>query len=160
MADTVVNQPESPELQPSSDVTPADPTRHNVASTSSRQRLSRRRRRCLMPVACVTAFILVMNAGISMLLAQWQQPETVSFDMTGTVNNFMAQVAGRHLSDDEVRSTTARFNTVLNAALTDWQRHHRAVILVAPAVVSGARDITADVQAEVANRMAEGDRHE
>ncbi|EBS5861164.1 type-F conjugative transfer system protein TrbI [Salmonella enterica subsp. enterica serovar Richmond] len=114
----------------------------------------------MVPVACVTAFILVMNAGISMLLAQWQQPETVSFDMTGTVNNFMAQVAGRHLSDDEVKATTARFNTALNASLTDWQRHHGAVILVAPAVVGGTRDITADVQAEVANRMAEGDSHE
>ncbi|MBE5254441.1 type-F conjugative transfer system protein TrbI [Mixta sp. Marseille-Q2057] len=114
----------------------------------------------MVPVACVTAFILVMNAGISMLLAQWQRPETVSFDMTGTVNNFMAQVAGRHLSDEEVKATTARFNTALNAALTDWQRHHGAVILVAPAVVGGARDITADVQAEVANRMAEGDSHE
>lgn len=158
MADTVVNQPESPELQPSADVTPTDGTCHNVASTSSHQRLSRRR--CLVPVACVTAFILVMNAGISMLLAQWQQPETVSFDMTGTVNNFMAQVAGRHLSDDEVKATTARFNTALNASLTDWQRHHGAVILVAPAVVGGTRDITADVQAEVANRMAEGDSHE
>lgn len=160
MADTVVNRPESPELQPSTDVTPADGTRHYAASKPPHQRLSRRRRRCLVPVACVTTFILVMNAGISMLLAQWQRPETVSFDMTGTVNNFMAQVAGRHLSDDEVKATTARFNTVLNAALTDWQRHHGAVILVEPAVVGGARDITADVQAEVANRMAEGGSHE
>lgn len=160
MADTVVNQPESPELQPSADVTPADGTRHHVASTLSHQRLSRRRRRCLVPVTCVTAFILVMNAGISMLLAQWQRPETVSFDMNGTVKNFMTQVAGRHLSDEEVKATTARFNIVLNAALTDWQRHHGAVILVAPAVVGGARDITADVQAEVANRMAKGDSYE
>lgn len=158
MADTVVNQPESPELQHSADVTLADGTPHNVASTSSHQRLSRCR--YLVPVACVTAFILVMNAGISMLLAQWQRPETVSFDMTGTVNNFMAQVAGRHLSDDEVKATTVRFNTALNASLTDWQRHHGAVILVAPAVVGGTRDITADVQAEVANRMAEGESHE
>ncbi|KGT87943.1 conjugal transfer protein TrbI [Erwinia typographi] len=101
-----------------------------------------------------------MNAGISMLLAQWQRPETVSFDMTGTVNNFMAQVAGRHLSDDEVKATTARFNAVLNATLTDWQRHHGAVILVAPAVVGGARDITAEVQAGVASRMAGGDGDE
>ncbi|MDF3660561.1 TrbI F-type domain-containing protein, partial [Enterobacter hormaechei] len=44
--------------------------------------------------------------------------------------------------------------------LTDWQRHHGAIILVAPAVVGGTRDITADVQAEVANRMAEGESHE
>lgn len=158
MADTVVNQPDGsakPPLLPET----ANSESKNLSPKTSHLRL-RRRRRCLVPVACVTAFILVMNAGISMLLAQWQRPETVSFDMTGTVNNFMAQVAGRHLSDDEVKATTVRFNIVLNAALTDWQRHHGAIIMVAPAVVGGARDITADVQAEVANRMAEGGSHE
>lgn len=160
MADTVVNQPESPELLSPPQATQQEASNHHIASTLTPKRLSRRRRRCLVPVVCVTAFILVMNAGISMLLAQWQRPETVSFDMTGTVNNFMAQVAGRHLSDDEVKATTARFNAVLNATLTDWQRHHGAVILVAPAVVGGTRNITADVQAEVANRMAEGESHE
>lgn len=158
MADTVVNQPDgSAESSRLPETAGSENT--SLSPKMSHIRL-RRRRRCLVPVACVTAFILVMNAGISMLLAQWQRPETVSFDMTGTVNNFMAQVASRHLSDDEVKATTARFNTVLNAALTDWQRHHGAVILVAPAVVSGVRDITADVQAEVANRMAEGGSHE
>lgn len=158
MADTVVNQPDGT-AESSRLPETADSESTSLSPKMSHVRL-RRRRRCLVPVACVTAFILVMNAGISMLLAQWQRPETVSFDMTGTVNNFMAQVAGRHLSDDEVKATTARFNTALNAALTDWQRHHGAVILVAPAVVGGTRDITADVQAEVANRMAEGESHE
>lgn len=160
MADTVVNQPESPELLTAPSCTQQEDPLQDPVSEQPHKRINRRRRRCLVPVACVTAFILVMNAGISMLLAQWQQPETVIFDMAGTVNNFMAQVSGRHLSDEEVKATTARFNTVLNAALADWQRHHGAVILVAPAVVGGARDITADVQAEVANRMAEGDSYE
>lgn len=158
MADTVVNQQDGsaePSLLPET----AGSGSTNLSPKTSHLRL-RRRRCCLVPVACVTAFILVMNAGISMLLAQWQRPETVSFDMSGTVNHFMAQVAGRHLSDEEVKATTARFNTVLNAALTDWQRQHGAIILVAPAVVGGARDITAEVQTEVASRMAEGDSHE
>lgn len=158
MADTVVNQPDGT-AESSRLPETVDSESTSLSPKMSHVRL-RRRRRCLVPVACVTAFILVMNAGISMLLAQWQRPETVSFDMTGTVNNFMAQVAGRHLSDEEVKVTTARFNTVLNAALTDWQGRHGAIILVAPAVVSGARDITAEVQAEVANRMAEGGSHE
>lgn len=160
MADTVVNQPESPELPATPQTTQQDASNPRIASTLTPKHPGRRCRRCLVPVICVTAFILVMNAGISMLLAQWQRPETVSFDMTGTVNNFMAQVAGRHLSDDDVKATTARFNAILNATLTDWQRHHGAIILVAPAVVGGARDITAEVQAGVANRMAEGGNDE
>lgn len=114
----------------------------------------RRRQKCLLPAACVTGFILLMNAGISLLLCQWRQPEIVSFDMAGTVNSFMAQVAGQHLSDEQVKTTTARFNAALNGALTDWQHRHRALILVAPAVVSGAQDISSDIQADVAQRMA------
>lgn len=122
-----------------------------AAKNSSR---SRRRRRCIIPVACVTAFILLMNAGISLLLVQWRQPETASFDMTGTVNRFMSQLAGQHLSDDAVKATTARFNAALEASLTDWQQHHGGLILVSPAVVGGAPDITDDIQADVAQRMA------
>ena len=120
----------------------------------SRPRRSRKRQKCLLSVACVTGFILLMNAGISLLLCQWRLPETVCFDMTGTVNSFMAQVSGQHLSDEQVKTTTARFNSALNGALTDWQHRHGALILVAPAVVGGAQDITGDIQADVARRMA------
>lgn len=127
--------------QAASEATPSQPRR-------------RRRQKCLLPVACVTGFILLMNAGISLLLCQWRQPDIVSFDMAGTVNSFMAQVAGQHLSDEQVKTTTARFDTALNGALTDWQHRHRALILVAPAVVGGAQDISGDIQADVAQRMA------
>lgn len=125
-----------------------------VSPQPSRPRRGRKRQKCLIPVACVTGFILLMNAGISLLLCQWRQPEIVSFDMTGTVNSFMAQVSGQHLSDEKVKTTTARFNAALNSALTDWQHSHGALILVAPAVVDGAQDITSDIQADVAQRMA------
>ncbi|HDF5691325.1 TPA: TrbI F-type domain-containing protein [Klebsiella variicola] len=42
----------------------------------------------------------------------------------------------------------------MNGALTDWQRHHDVIILVAPAVVAGAPDITPEIQADVAKRMS------
>lgn len=121
---------------------------------------SRRRRRCLVPVACVTGFILLMNAGISLLLYQWQSPQTVSFDMAGTVNRFMSQLASQKLSDEQVKGMTARFNASLNASLLDYQTHHHALILVGPAVVSGAEDITGLVQSDVAGRMAQGGQDE
>lgn len=118
-------------------------------------RRSKRRNRCLIPVACVTAFILVTNAAITLLLMQWRAPQTVSFDMQGTVNQFMSQVSSGHLSDEQVKVTTARFNTALNAALNDYQQHHRALILVAPAVVGGVPDITDTIQSAVADTMSE-----
>ncbi|HCB2859844.1 type-F conjugative transfer system protein TrbI [Klebsiella aerogenes] len=116
---------------------------------------SKRRNRCLIPVACVTAFILVTNAAITLLLMQWRAPQMVSFDMQGTVNQFMSQVSSGHLSDEQVKATTARFNTALDAALNDYQQQHGALILVAPAVVGGVPDITDTIQSAVADTMSE-----
>lgn len=125
----------------------------DISPTVRKKVRSKRRNRCLVPVACVTAFIILLNAGISLLLFEWRTPLTVSFDMTGTVNQFMAQVASQKLSDKDVTLTTARFNQALKAALTDYQQRHQAIILVAPAVVGGIPDITDDIQATVATDM-------
>ncbi|MBN6377492.1 type-F conjugative transfer system protein TrbI [Escherichia coli] len=115
-----------------------------------------RRRRYLKSVAGVVAGIIVLNAGVSLLLTEWRQPKTVSFDMAGTVNSFMSQAAAQALDEAQVKALTARFNRALSDSLTAYQRDHRAVIIVAPAVVGGAEDITAEIQQSVAARMAEG----
>ncbi|EFV3226188.1 TrbI F-type domain-containing protein, partial [Salmonella enterica subsp. enterica serovar 4,[5],12:i:-] len=39
------------------------------------------------------------------------------------------------------------------ASLQAWQREHHAVILVSPAVVQGAPDITREIQQDIARRM-------
>ncbi|MEC9497482.1 type-F conjugative transfer system protein TrbI [Escherichia whittamii] len=115
-----------------------------------------RRRRYLKSVAGVVAGIIVLNAGVSLLLTEWRQPKTVSFDMAGTVNSFMSQAAAQALDEARIKALTARFNCALSDSLTAYQRDHRAVIIVAPAVVGGAEDITAEIQQSVAARMAEG----
>ncbi|SPX55388.1 conjugal transfer protein TrbI [Klebsiella pneumoniae] len=46
-----------------------------------------------------------------------------------------------------------RFNTALEASLQAWQQKHHAVILVSPAVVQGLRDITREIQQDIAWRM-------
>ncbi|AXD07470.1 type-F conjugative transfer system protein TrbI [Salmonella enterica subsp. enterica serovar Give] len=117
---------------------------------------SRRRHRYLKSVTGVVAGIIVLNAAVSLLLAEWRQPVMVSFDMAGTVNSFMSQAAAQALDEARVKALTARFNRALSDSLTAYQREHRAVIIVAPAVVGGAEDITADIQQAVAARMAEG----
>lgn len=120
------------------------------------RRRSKRRNRCLKPVACVVAGMVILNAGIALLLTEWRQPKTVSFDMAGTVNSFMAQAATQSLDEPQIKALTARFNTALSDSLTAYQHEHRAVIIVAPAVVGGAEDITPVVQQAIAEKMAEG----
>ncbi|EBR9087164.1 TPA: type-F conjugative transfer system protein TrbI [Salmonella enterica] len=128
-----------------------------TASNSPSPRRSRRRWRCVKPVALVAGGMTAINAAITLLLIQWQQPAPVSVDLTGTVNNFVSQAAEQRLDEAQMQALSTRFHSVLSASLTDWQQKHRTVILVAPAVVSGTRDITPEIQAEVARRMAEGD---
>ena len=131
-------------------MTPVDTTEKSARKRSGRHN------RCLKPVACVVAGMVMLNAGISLLLTEWRQPVTVSFDMAGTVNSFMAQAATQSLDEAQIKRLTTRFNTALSESLSAYQREHRAVIVVAPAVVGGAEDITAQIQQAVADRMAEG----
>lgn len=142
-------------LNDTSTATPVFPVPDNTPEKPSPRR-SPRRWRCVKPVALVVAGMMVLNAAITLLLIQWQQPETVSVDLTGTVNSFVNQAAGQQLDEAQMQALTARFHTVLRASLTDWQQANRAVVLVAPAVVGGTRDITTEIQADVARRMAEG----
>lgn len=143
-------------LNDSSTATLVSPVPDNTSEKPSPRRTPRRWR-CVKPVALVVAGMMVLNAAITLLLIQWQQPETVSVDLTGTVNSFVNQAAGQQLDEAQMQALTARFHTVLRTSLTDWQQANRAVVLVAPAVVGGTRDITTEIQAEVARRMAEGD---
>jgi conjugal transfer pilin signal peptidase TrbI len=114
---------------------------------------SKRRNRCIVPVAIVAIAMLMLNAAISLLLIQWQQPLTVAFDMKGTVDQFMTQTAQHQLTQEQSDALTLRFTTALDASLRGYQRRHDALILVSPSVVAGVKDITADIQRDVAGRM-------
>ena len=114
---------------------------------------SKRRNRCIVPVAIVAVAMLMLNAAISLLLIQWQQPVTVAFDMKGTVDQFMTQTAQHQLTQRESDVLTLRFTTALDVSLHDYQRRHDALILVSPSVVAGVKDITADIQRDVARQM-------
>ncbi|WP_261653622.1 type-F conjugative transfer system protein TrbI [Erwinia mallotivora] len=120
-----------------------------VAQT--RRRLRHRGRLLLLAVA-----LIAVNAGISALMAEWRTPDVVTFDMKGTIDRFMDQSSRKNLDEATSRALTERFTSNLNRSIEDWQASHRALILVTPAVVSGARDITRDVQQDVARKMQAG----
>ena len=114
---------------------------------------SKRRNRCIVPVAIVAGVMLALNAAITLLLIQWQQPVTVAFDMKGTVDQFMTQTAAHQLTQAQSDVLTLRFTTALDASLHDYQHRHDALILVTPSVVAGVKDITSDIQRDVARQM-------
>lgn len=127
--------------------------------TPVKKRLSqreRRKRRCLRSLLLVALTIICVNAAITSLLISWRAPVVVSFDMKGTVDRFTGQLAERSLSEEQTTALTARFMTVLGDAVHAWQIKHDALVLVEPAVVGGARDITEEIQGTIAEKMADG----
>ncbi|HCM1918468.1 TPA: type-F conjugative transfer system protein TrbI [Salmonella enterica subsp. salamae serovar 28:r:e,n,z15] len=116
----------------------------------------RRKRRCLLSLLMVAITIVCINAAVTSLLISWRTPLVVSFDMKKTLDQFTEQAGAQSLDEPQTKALTERFMTSLNAELQDWQRRHDALILVTPAVVSGAADITGEIQTGVAHRMAAG----
>lgn len=103
--------------------------------------------------AGLIVLMLALSAAVSVATVRLTVPPVVTFDMKGTLDTFMQQSAKQQLTEDGARALTLRFNAALSESLSAWQAEHGGTVLVAPAVVSPAYDITADVRADVARRM-------
>jgi conjugal transfer pilin signal peptidase TrbI len=115
---------------------------------------ARRGLRFRWKIAGLAVALVAINAGVSALMVEWRTPDVVTFDMKGTIDRFMDQSSRKSLDEATSRALTERFTSNLNRSIEDWQASHHALILVTPAVVSGASDITVDIQKSVAQRMA------
>jgi len=78
-------------------------------------------------------------------------PRVVQFDMKGTVDLFNQQAAQQQTSSATLQQLSARFGL----ALTQYQQANHAVILVSPAVIGGADDITVQIRSDISKRMQE-----
>ncbi|EMO0730550.1 type-F conjugative transfer system protein TrbI, partial [Escherichia coli] len=92
------------------------------------------------------AGVLAINTVVSYGIVWLNAPVTVAFNMKQTVDAFFDSASQKQLSEAQSKALSARFNTALEASLQAWQQKHHAVILVSPAVVQGAPDITREIQ--------------
>lgn len=106
--------------------------------------------------ASLIAGTLAASAGVSWLTSRLSAPAIASFNMKSTVDAFFDSASRRSLDEAQTKALSERFNASLEASLRDWQVRHRGLILVSPAVVQGASDITWEIQTDVARRMKEG----
>lgn len=99
--------------------------------------------------------LLACCAGVSALVVQHMQRETVVFDMKNTIDAFKQQAAQKALDENTARAMTERFSRALNDSLNAYMGAHNDLILVAGAVVQPTLDITPEIQADIARRMQE-----
>ncbi len=75
------------------------------------------------------------------------------FDMKKTLDSFMDSVSQKQLTEAQSKALSDRFNDALEKSLAEYQQQHHVVILVSPAVVQGAPDVTRNIQHDIARRM-------
>lgn len=125
-------------------VTPATPSRR------SWRRSKRHPHRLLLVQLAV---LTLLNLALCSWIVFHRAAPTVSFDMKGTLDQFMAQAASQTLTEAQSAQLGERFSQALEASLADYQAEHRALILVSASVVGGAPDITPQIQHAIAKRM-------
>ncbi|EHG8285060.1 type-F conjugative transfer system protein TrbI [Klebsiella oxytoca] len=116
---------------------------------------SRTFRRVLVITALVV-FTLACNVMLTRVMLAYTTPRVVAFDMKKTLDSFMDSVSQKPLTEAQSKALSDRFNDALEKSLADYQQQHHVLILVSPAVVQGASDVTRTIQHDIARRMKGG----
>ena len=112
-------------------------------------------RRALITGGLMVA-ILAANAVVTRIMIAHSTPRVVAFDMKKTLDNFMDSVSRKQLTESQSKALSDGFNDAREKSLDDWQQKNHVLILVSPAVVNGAPDVTLSIQRDIAKRMQGG----
>ncbi|MGX9377425.1 type-F conjugative transfer system protein TrbI [Pantoea ananatis] len=135
------------------DDAPLATAEQKAVSAKKGNRMASLLQRRFLVISLAVLLLLGLNAGISILISSNYQQETVEFDMKGTLDTFTQQSAQAQLTKEAAEALTRRFSSALESSLNAWKQKHGGVILVKGAVVSGAHDITPEIQSEIARQM-------
>lgn len=104
-------------------------------------------------IVALVLFALATSAFLSRVVLECSTPRVVAFDMKKTLDSFMDSVSQKQLTEAQSKALSDRFNDALEKSLAEYQQQHHVVILVSPAVVQGAPDVTRNIQHDIARRM-------
>ncbi|ENZ7914626.1 type-F conjugative transfer system protein TrbI [Klebsiella aerogenes] len=107
-------------------------------------------------VGGMTVAILTSNALVTWFMITHSSPRIVAFNMKKTLDNFMDSASRKRLTENQSKVLSDRFNEALEKSLDDWGQRNHVLILVSPAIVNGAPDITLSIQRDIAKRMQRG----
>ena len=106
-----------------------------------------------LAIVALVVFVLATNVFLSRMVLEYSTPRVVAFDMKKTLDSFMDSVSQKQLTEAQSKALSDRFNDALEKSLAEYQQQHHVVILVSPAVVQGAPDVTRNIQHDIARRM-------
>lgn len=99
-------------------------------------------------------FLFIWSLLLSLTLAVvivklYQTPVIVSFDLQRSVKQFSLNLSNKKLSESDTNRLTKIFSERLISITEAYAVNHHVVIVVSPAVVSGAKDVTEDLQENI-----------
>ena len=104
-------------------------------------------------IVALVLFALATGEFVWRMVLEDSTPRVVAFDMKKTLDSFMDSVSQKQLTEAQSKALSDRFNDALEKSLAEYQQQHHVVILVSPAVVQGAPDVTRNIQHDIARRM-------
>lgn len=80
-------------------------------------------------------------------------PHVVTFDKPKLMARFVGQLSAHALSDEALRGKTEQFSAALKMSLNAYAKAHHVLVLNAADVLAGERDITANIERDIARYM-------
>ena len=97
-------------------------------------------------ILCPILATLLTMIAISLITIRFTTPLIVEFDINDTISTFEYNIAQTELTEEKREKEIKRFTDTLDKVVDEYAAKNRVVVLVSPAVVSGAKDATVDIQ--------------
>lgn len=95
----------------------------------------------------------IFSIGASIGFQKLNQEDIVTFDIKGTTAEFLKQSMSLKLDERGNKLLADKFSSSLQQSLVEYQKDHNVIILVSPAVISGANDVTQDIRLMISEKM-------
>ena len=99
-----------------------------------------------VPTLFIALSMLLISIGGSFALHLMVKKEIVEFDINHTIVSFEQDIAKSNLSDAKRDREIQRFTRTLDKIVLQYAEDNNVTILVSPAIISGAEDVTTEIQ--------------
>ncbi|WP_299569603.1 TrbI F-type domain-containing protein [uncultured Shewanella sp.] len=103
-------------------------------------------------------FALLVSITVSLCTQFLFHAEIVEFDINGTITTFKQNLSQSQLSDEKRISEIKRFTQTLDKTVTQYAIEHH-VVVVSDAVVSGAPNVTQEIQKQLFDNLKALNNH-
>lgn len=109
-------------------------------------------------IIIITLFLSVPISTLISYACFSPPPPVVQMDMKKAVDSFKNDIASHNLEPAMLKVQVKLFTTSLEAVLKTYSETHNVVIAVSPAIISGAPDITYEIQRQTFELMKNDSR--